>query len=165
MRETRDFLLIRGLNKEVSMAYSVRRMKIGDLNSVIEIEKSSFSQPWSKDGFEEALAMDENCFLVCEDGDKILGYAGYYGILGEAEVTNVAVAPEYRNAGIGRVIMDELLRVARVERIERIVLEVRMSNAPAIHLYESIGFAKIGVRKGFYDFPKEDAFIMEHNIV
>ena len=144
--------------------FTVRRMTEQDCPVVAELEKRIFSQPWSEQGFCDAIAMAENIFLVAEDAGEICGYIGMYQSLDEGEITNVAVAPEKRNAGIGWQLMQTALSEARQQGITQIVLEVRVSNASAIHLYEKCGFINCGVRKGFYDFPKEDAYIMIYNI-
>ena len=135
-------------------------MTIEDCVRVAELEKAIFSQPWSEQGFREALNMEQNIFLVAEEEGTICGYIGMYQSLDEGEITNVAVAPEKRNAGVGRMLMQAAMEQAKRQGITRIVLEVRVSNASAIRLYEKCGFVNCGIRRGFYDFPKEDAYIM-----
>lgn len=131
-----------------------------DCAQVAELEKKIFSQPWSEQGFCDAIDMEQNIFLVAEEAGEVWGYIGMYQSLDEGEITNVAVAPEQRNTGIGWMLMQEALEKAKQQGIVQIVLEVRVSNASAIHLYEKCGFVSCGIRKGFYDFPKEDACIM-----
>ena len=138
----------------------VRAMIVEDCPHVAELEKMIFSQPWSEQGFRDALNMEQNIFLVAEEEETICGYIGMYQSLDEGEITNVAVSPEKRNAGVGRMLMQAAMEQAKRQGITRIVLEVRVSNASAIHLYEKCGFVNCGIRKGFYDFPKEDAYIM-----
>ena len=147
----------------------VRRMKPEDVPAVSEIEKASFSQPWSGQGFWDALANENAVFFVAEEegtngcGDcvpAILGYVGMYVSIDEGEITNVAVASQFRGKGVGKALIQELLSYAATHKVTRIVLEVRQSNAPAIGLYTRFGFEKVGTRKGFYAFPKEDADIM-----
>lgn len=142
---------------------TVRTMTEQDCSAVAELEKKIFSQPWSEQGFVDALSMEQNIFLVAEGEGKVCGYIGMYQSLDEGEITNVAVAPEKRNAGIGRMLMQAALEEAEKHGIVQVVLEVRVSNAPAIRLYEQCGFVNCGIRKGFYDFPKEDAYIMIRN--
>ena len=139
---------------------AVRRMTNADCVKTAQLEKEIFSQPWSEQGFLDALAMEQNIFFVAEDDGEICGYIGMYQALDEGEITNVGVSQEKRNAGIGWELMQAALDAAKEQGIERVVLEVRVSNASAIHLYEKCGFANCGIRKGFYDFPKEDAYIM-----
>lgn len=138
----------------------IRAMEKSDCKAAAELEKEIFSQPWSEQGFLDAIAMDGNIFLVAEDAGEICGYIGMYVSLDEGEITNVAVAPQKRGAGVGGMLLQESIGLARKRDVEQIVLEVRVSNQPAIQLYEKYGFEHCGVRKGFYDFPKEDAYIM-----
>ena len=88
------------------------------------------------------------------------GYIGMYLSLGEGEITNVAVAPEFRRRGIADALLTEIKREAAECGVTSLVLEVRVSNQNAICLYEKHGFVSCGVRKGFYEQPKEDAFLM-----
>ena len=110
----------------------IRRMEEGDLSQVCAIEEATFSMPWSRKSFQDTLSYYHTLFLVAELGGEIAGYCGCYQSLEEAEITNVAAY----------------------------TLEVRVSNQAAIHLYESLGFASFGIRKNFYEKPKEDAMIM-----
>jgi ribosomal-protein-alanine N-acetyltransferase len=138
----------------------IRSMTSADCKAAAELEKEIFSQPWSEQGFLDAIAMDGNIFLVAEEAGEICGYIGMYVSLDEGEITNVAVAPNKRGAGVGGLLLQETIEFARKRDIVQIVLEVRVSNQPAIHLYEKYGFEHCGIRRGFYDFPKEDAYIM-----
>lgn len=138
----------------------IRAMCPADVAAVAEIEAQSFSQPWSRQGFLDALGLDGTLFLVAEEEGKILGYIGMYSAYEEGEITNVAVGASERCRGIGGMLLTEAQKSAGQRGISRIVLEVRVSNESAIRLYERCGFVKQGVRRGFYDFPKEDAYIM-----
>lgn len=138
----------------------IRLMTAEDVPAVALIEKDCFSEPWSEQGFLDG--MDNSAvFLVAEDEDKIVGYIGMYVMVPEGEITNVAVAKEARGSGTGATLIEVMQQWAAEHGVERIVLEVRMSNDPAIHVYEKRGFTTIGVRKNFYRFPTEDAGIME----
>lgn len=139
---------------------SIRTMETEDCKESAELEKAIFSQPWSEQGFLDAIAMDGNIFLVAEEAGEICGYIGMYLSLDEGEITNVGVAPKKRNAGVGSLLLTKALTLAKEKNIQQVVLEVRVSNQPAIHLYEKYGFIHCGIRKGFYDFPKEDAYVM-----
>ena len=87
---------------------------------------------------------------------------GMYLAMDEGEITNVAVAPVERCHGVGGMLLTELLKIAENKGVARIVLEVRASNDSAIRMYERNGFVQCGMRKGFYEFPKEDAYVMVH---
>lgn len=142
---------------------TIRTMTEQDCANVAELEKQIFSLPWSEQGFRSAVLIPQNIFLVAEEAGEICGYIGLYQSVDEGEITNVAVAPDKRNAGVGYKLMQAVLGMAKQQGITQIVLEVRVSNASAIHLYEKCGFVNCGIRKGFYDFPKEDAYIMIYN--
>ena len=136
----------------------IREMQVKDADAVAAIEQQIFSQPWSRQGFLDAVNLANTVFLVAEENNRIVGYIA----MDEGEITNVAVAPVERCHGIGGMLIAELLKIAENKGIARIVLEVRVSNDSAIRLYERNGFVQCGVRRGFYEFPKEDAYVMVH---
>ena len=139
---------------------TVREMQLDDLSEVIEIEKQNFSIPWTEMGFFSFFLRDDTLFLVAEEEGKILGYMGIMMVLDEGEITNVVVAASYRRQGIGRQMLEYLLREVKTLGIGDCTLEVRVSNTPAIRLYESLGFQGEGIRPNFYEKPVEDALIM-----
>ena len=138
---------------------AIAKMQDKDIPEVANIEARVFSMPWSEQGFADALKQD-TIFVTAKRKERVLGYCGMYCSFEEGEITNVAVLPEAQNQGIGKKIISGLLRAALEKNISRIVLEVRVSNTPAIRLYEGFGFQKAGIRKGFYEKPREDAAIM-----
>lgn len=139
---------------------TVRNMQMKDVWPVSRIEQEIFSKPWSYHGFVDALNLGNTIFLVAEEEGKIIGYIGMYLSLDEGEITNVAVAVTERQRGVGGLLLTEMKKEAERRSVARIVLEVRVSNDSAVRLYERSGFKNCGVRKGFYDMPKEDAYIM-----
>lgn len=139
----------------------VRRMTEADAFSVSVIEQQCFSQPWSQQGFIDALAMEDNILLVAQEGEEILGYVCMYVSIDEGEITNVAVSEKSRKNGIGHELMKAIAKEALDNKISRIVLEVRKSNEPAKELYRKVGYKELGIRKNFYEQPVEDACIME----
>lgn len=138
----------------------IRAMQMEDADAVAKLEEATFSQPWSRQGFIDSLNMGNTVFLVAEEEKRILGYVGMCFAVDEGEITNVAVEESARCRGVGSMLVDAMKAEAKQRKLERIVLEVRVSNQNAIRLYERKGFINCGVRKGFYDFPKEDAYIM-----
>lgn len=138
----------------------IRTMQKGDVAAVAALEAQIFSMPWSAAGFADTLPREDVIFLVAYEQDELLGYVGIYCTLDEGEITNVAVAPAARRRGIARALLTELKRQLACRNVARIVLEVRVSNEPAIRLYEQLGFSVLGVRKNFYEKPTEDAYIM-----
>ena len=139
---------------------TIRKMQVKDALPVSRIEQEIFSQPWSYQGFVDALNLGNAIFFVAEEEGKIAGYIGMYMSLDEGEITNVAVTAKMRQRGIGGMLLSEMKKEAERRSIAKIILEVRVSNAGAIRLYERNGFKNCGVRKGFYELPKEDAYIM-----
>ena len=134
-------------------------MDSNHIDGVVEIENTCFSHPWTKDGIIEAQN-NRTQFFVFEKNNKVLGYVGVSVILDEGYITNVATLPEYRGQGVATALLTKLDSLAKLEGLSFISLEVRKSNQKAISLYERFGYKTEGVRKNFYDTPKEDALIM-----
>lgn len=137
----------------------IRSMHSEDTLAVSLLEQEIFTQPWSRQGFLNALT-EENLFLVVEQEGKIVGYCGMYCGADEGEIVNVSVKREARGCGIGYRMLKKLLAKAKEAGIRQVVLEVRVSNRAAIGLYEKLGFSIVGLRKGFYEQPREDAYVM-----
>ncbi|MBR6230425.1 MAG: ribosomal protein S18-alanine N-acetyltransferase [Lachnospiraceae bacterium] len=138
-------------------------MQIDDLDQVMEIEEESFSIPWTANGFFTFLIREDALFLVSEDDNKINGYIGLICAPPEGDITNVAVRSSERNKGIGKALVSEMISRAHEKGVDDIFLEVRVSNVPAIRLYEAYGFENMGIRKNYYERPTEDAFIMKRS--
>ena len=141
----------------------IRRMTFEDVKSVAQIEAECFSMPWSETSFEDSLAREDTVFLVCVD-EGVVGYIGMYLSFEEGEITNVAVTPSYRQRGCGNLLIEAVKKEAKARNAECVILEVRVSNEPAISLYKKNGFEEIGIRKNFYEHPNEDAIIMKVGI-
>jgi ribosomal-protein-alanine N-acetyltransferase len=131
-----------------------------DLPEVYAMEQEIFSDPWSEEDFRSSMQEINNGYLVAEIDQKIVGYCGYWGIVGEGYIYNVAVKKEYRNQRIGYRMLENLIETSKSKGIVSFTLEVRSSNKAAIHLYETLGFEAAGIRKDFYTKPNEDAVIM-----
>jgi ribosomal-protein-alanine N-acetyltransferase len=131
-----------------------------DLSEVCAIEQETFSDPWSAEDFLNSLKEVNNGYLIADVEGKVVGYCGYWGIAGDGYIYNVAVKKEFRNQKIGYQLLKTLLLESVGRGITSFTLEVRSSNEAAIHLYETLGFERAGLRKDFYSKPKEDAVIM-----
>lgn len=138
----------------------IREMEIDDLEQVMPIEEELFSMPWTDNGFFSFLLRDDSLFLVAEDAGEILGYCGVIMVLDQGDIVNVGVKADRQRQGIARRLLDALVQIAGERGVSSLYLEVRTSNQAAIGLYESLGFQKLGVRKGYYEEPKEDAVVM-----
>lgn len=136
-------------------------LRADHLDDLAIIESVSFSRPWSRSALAEELQNPLAVFYVAEDeiSRHAVGYLGMLHILDEADFTNIAVLPGYRRKGIASALISKAIEYARNHKLKRITLEVRVSNAPAISLYERYHFVKDGVRPNYYDSPKEDAAI------
>lgn len=139
----------------------IRRMCAEDLPSVLALEQESFTSPWPEREF--LYELKENPFsnlLVAEQDGEIVGYCDWWILYEQAQVANLAVRKSCRHAGIGSALMHEMVRDAIAKGCENLSLEVRVSNAPAVALYEKYGFIRAGIRKAYYEDPTEDAILM-----
>ena len=133
-----------------------------DAEGVARVERESFPTPWSREDFWREASNDFACYIVALDDMEIIGFAGCWISFEEAQVTNIALTSAQRGRGLGKVLMAKLMRAAAERGAERMTLEVRPSNTPALRLYEWLGFAAIGVRKKYYQDNDEDAILMWH---
>jgi len=144
---------------------TVREAVPRDLGAIDDIEQSSFSSPWGfekwgEDHYSKELAKEISMFLVAEWGGEVIGYTCGRAVVDEGHILKLAVSPEWRRRGIGRMLMDSIM-TKLYERGSRLFwLEVRKSNAPARHFYNSLGFGLYGVRKGYYTDTREDALVL-----
>ncbi len=136
-----------------------RRMTPEDVPFISRLEEETFSMPWSADSFLEMIGKEDARYYVAEEEGRLLGGCGVLMIAGEGNITNVVIAPEARNKGIGTAMLRHLMTEGDKEGLTAYTLEVRVSNAAAIHVYEKLGFESAGIRPGFYEKPAEDALI------
>ena len=131
-----------------------------DLPQAAAIEKEAITPPWSEQAFRESLGLEHTILLAAIQDGQVAGYCVCYQSFEEGEITNVAVKKELRGQGIAGKLLEKLCSYGKERGLERYILEVRAGNEPAIHLYERSGFTRVGIRKGFYEQPVEDAVIM-----
>ena len=144
--------------------YIIRPMEVSDTEQVEMIEKQIFSIPWSQKSFEDACQSNDNIYLVCEMNGQIAGYCGLWTVLGEGNITNMAVSGGFRRLGIAETLMKEMEKRGMSKNVVTYFLEVRKSNEAAVNLYKKMGYVQIGVRKNFYEKPVEDALVMSKTI-
>ena len=138
-----------------------RSMTWEDIDSIVALEQAAFSTPWTRATFETELSSNSLAhYIVVEVGGQVAGYAGMWIIVDEAHIMNVAVAPAYRERGIGKALMQQVIKLAAQHGADRMTLEVRRSNIPARKLYSSFGFTEGGVRPGYYTDNGEDALLL-----
>lgn len=138
-----------------------RAMRESDLNTVMLLEPTLYSHPWTCGNFADSLKAGYLC-EVCEADGEMLGYAVMMMALDEAHLLNISIAKSYQGRGLGRDLLDHMADLARNRKAQAMFLEVRVSNTTAIQLYESMGFNEFSVRKGYYPAHngREDAYLM-----
>lgn len=136
-----------------------RDMTPEDVPYISQLEEETFSMPWSPASFLQMIEEEDARYYVAEEDGRILGGCGVLMVAGEGNITNVVIAPEARNQGIGTAMLRHLMAEGDREGLTAYTLEVRVSNAAAIHVYEKLGFESAGIRPGFYEKPTEDAMI------
>ena len=138
----------------------ITEMKADHVPQVAVLEKLCFADPWSEMSIASELQNLWSYWLVAVSGDTVVGYIGAQSSFDEADVMNVAVHPDFRRQGIAEKLISTLVEELKNRGIHALMLEVRASNAPAIALYEKLGFQQVGLRKNYYRNPKEDALIL-----
>ena len=133
-----------------------------DAEGVAAVERESFPTPWSREDFWREASNDFACYIVALEDAEIIGFGGCWISFEEAQVTNIALTSAQRGRGFGKDLMTRLMCAAAARGAERMTLEVRPSNTPALRLYEGLGFAAIGVRKKYNQDNDEDAILMRH---
>lgn len=141
-------------------------LKLEHIDSVLVIDTLCFPTPWSRESFQKEIENNKFArYIIAKKGDVVIGYAGMWLILDEGHITNIAVHPEYRGIGAGKLLLEALIEICRIESINSITLEVRKSNIVAQSLYKKYGFVEEGIRKEYYGDNREDAIIMwKHSI-
>ena len=142
------------------MDLEIRSLQDSDIEALAEIEQKSFSMPWSPQDFRDLLNRSYCLYLVALVNGQVVGCAGLTDICNEGNIDNVVIAEEFRGRGIATRLLEELIAQGEARGIVAFTLEVRVSNAPAIRVYEKHGFVSEGVRPNFYEKPTEDALIM-----
>jgi len=141
----------------------IRMAKREHLPLIAELERATFSQPWSEEALELFLTDGGFCIACLEDGE-LCSYCTLTVVLDEAQIINVATSDAFKRRGCARAVIERVLSECRERGITYISLEVRESNSGAIALYKSLGFTVAGKRNGFYTNPREAALVMTKNI-
>ena len=150
--------------KQQKLTY--RRMQKDDLPRVIAIEICAYPYPWTLGIFNDCLRVGYSCFVAESDNNTVVGYGVISTAAGECHILNLCIDVELQGCGYGRELLNYLMNAAGDKNVSDVFLEVRPSNKHAVHLYESIGFAEVGLRKDYYpaDKGREDAVIFAKNI-
>ncbi|MFC1662223.1 ribosomal protein S18-alanine N-acetyltransferase [Gemmatimonadota bacterium] len=139
----------------------IRPATDADVDAVAAIEAEAFSNPWQPQTFRSLVSQGRALILVAEiPGEGVVGYAVLWWVLEQGELANLAVRRPYQGRRIGSALLDRMLSEAVTRGVETVFLEVRMSNQRAYDLYLSRGFTQVGLRRGYYRNPKEDARVL-----
>lgn len=138
----------------------IEKMTDQHVSQIAELEKLCFSDPWSEKSVASELDNKLSCWLVALEGDTVAGYVGSQTVLDWTDMMNIAVHPDFRRQGIAEALVNELETALKNRGSRCLTLEVRASNAPAIALYEKLGFSQVGLRKNYYRNPRENALIL-----
>ncbi len=148
-----------------SVEIELRNMGKGDIEQILAIENISFPAPWAEYAFQSELRNKFAVYYVAVNDSQVVGYCGAWLFSGEAHITTVAVHPDWRGRGLGKMFMNALISHARNSGATTMILEVRPSNASARILYKNLGFRQIGCRKNYYLETREDALVMMLNLL
>ncbi len=136
------------------------RMDQTHVSEIAHLETICFSSPWSERSVAAELDNPLSCWIVAIEGGCLAGYVGSQAVLGEADMMNIAVSPEFRRRGVALGLVNALISDLKTADVHSLTLEVRSSNEPAKALYNKLGFQQVGCRPNYYRNPKEDALIL-----
>ncbi|MCD4784416.1 MAG: ribosomal protein S18-alanine N-acetyltransferase [Candidatus Eremiobacteraeota bacterium] len=143
---------------------TIRKMTINDIPEVRKIESLCFDEKWHDRAFEDDLTQKNSCYIIAQYKNKLSGYMGAWFVGDEAHVTTIAVSPEFRGCGIGKLLAWKLLNTAIDYGCRWATLEVSVKNEPAGNLYRSFGFSGICNRKDYYQNGEEAEIMLARNI-
>jgi [ribosomal protein S18]-alanine N-acetyltransferase len=147
---------------ELPTGWSVDTLAEADLDEVLEIERASFTNPWSRQMFiwEMQNAGVSFAFVLRTPEWPVAAFCTVWLVLDEIHINNVAVRPECRGQGAGRRLLGQVLAQGAALGATKATLEVRRSNEAALKLYQGMGFVSRGVRRNYYTSPVEDALVL-----
>jgi len=141
--------------------YQFRPMLESDIDAIMQIEPHIYSHPWTRGNFSDSLVSGYSAWVLL-DGTEIIGYSLMMMVLDEAHLLNLSIARAYQKQGLGRLLLEHMVAIAKRQKAANMFLEVRPSNVSAIALYENMGFNEMAIRRGYYPAHngREDAVLM-----
>lgn len=136
----------------------IKNMTLEHLENIKDVLNSEFDDFWNYNILKEELNSQNSCYIVALLNNEIVGFAGIKFIVNEADIMNIVTKKIFRNQGIGKLLLENLIQLAKSLNLTSITLEVNEENAPAIHLYKKFGFEILGIRKNYYQ--NKDGIIM-----
>lgn len=144
------------------MDIKIEKMKLSDLETIKDILTTDFDDFWNYNIFKEELQNENSHYIVAKQNNEIVGFAGIKVVLAEADIMNIVTRKNFRKQGIGNILLENLLKLAKTLNVSTLFLEVNNQNLPAISLYKNFGFQIIGTRKNYYN--KNDGIVMNKQI-
>ena len=139
----------------------IQEMSLNDLEKIKDILISDFDDFWNYNILKDELESPNSKYIIAKTNDgEIIGFAGIKIIIDTADVMNIVVKKSWRNQGVGNLLLSNLISICKISNLSSLSLEVNEDNLPAIHLYEKVGFKKIGLRKNYYNW--KDGIIMQY---
>ena len=132
------------------MNIKITPMTLTDVNTIKNNLISDFDNFWTYQILKEELESENSSYLIARMNDEIIGFAGIKVVLDEADIMNIVIKKNYRNQGIGTLLLESLISLAKRLNLNSLSLEVSEENLPAIHLYQKFGFESLGFRKNYY---------------
>ena len=159
------------MSVQLKTSYQLRPMHMNDLDTIIQIESTIYTHPWTRGNFSDSLNAGYSAWVleeqVLQKNHEMIGYALLMMAMDEAHLLNLSVAKHQQKQGLGRYLLEHMLKIAKNHQATNLFLEVRPSNVAAIALYENMGFSEIAVRRGYYPADpeisktgREDAILM-----
>lgn len=143
---------------------TVRNMTETDSDAIAELEAATFTDAWTAKSIHDTFCQQQAFIVIAENDGKVAGYCIVYFALDEGEIARIAVDTSCRRQGVGRKLLEQVSRICIEKGITRLMLDVRESNESARKFYLSYGFQEDGIRKNFYEMPKENAVLMSKDI-
>ena len=143
---------------------NISPFKPEDAIEIAELEKLCFSSPWSEAELISSASLSYAVYYTAYTDGIIAGYAGMYAVCDTGSINNIAVFPQYRRRGVATALIEKLAEEGKKRGLLKLSLEVRASNTAACALYEKNGFCRVGVRRGYYTAPKEDAVLLDKEL-
>ena len=150
---------------ETAQEVLIEKADRADASAIYEIGKLCFSDAWREETVFHDMEGPQSEYFIAKVDGKVAGYGCFWFVLDEGQLVNIGVHPEFRRLGIGARLLEAGLAECRKRAMKTLFLEVRTSNEKAQNLYRKYGFKVLGLRKGVYDLPKEDGYIMEVEVV
>jgi len=154
------------MNAVIKPLYKFRPMQLDDLDEIMTIEPLIYPYPWTRGNFSDSLTSGYSAWVLMLNA-QIIGYALLMMVIDEAHLLNLSVAKAHQKQGLGRILLEQMIQIAKNNQAANVFLEVRLSNISAIALYEKLGFNEMAVRRGYYPADtklfksgREDAVLM-----